>query len=104
MRGLMQDWPLVVSTIIDHAEREHGEREIVSRSVEGPIRTTTWADIARRSRQVAKALTAEGIKPGDRIATMAWNTDRHIEWFTLSTTRKTEYYLLILALYPLLLL
>jgi len=85
MRGLMQDWPLVVSTVIDHAEREHGEREVVTRGVEGPIRTTTWGAIAKRSRQVAKALSAEGVKKGDRIATMAWNSERHIEsWYGIN--------------------
>lgn len=85
MRGLMQDWPLVTTSILDHAEREHGEREIFTRSVEGPFRTTTYAEVAKKARKVAKALVALGVKPGDRIATMAWNTDRHLEaWYGIN--------------------
>jgi len=82
MLGLMQDYPLLAHTILDHGAQNHGEREMVSRSVEGPIRRTTLADIRTRALKVAKALEREGVKPGDRIATMAWNTDRHIEvWY-----------------------
>lgn len=85
MKGLMQDWPLVVSRVLDHAAREHGERELVTRGVEGPIRRTTLKAVYSRSKQVAKALVAEGVKPGDRIATMAWNTDRHLEaWYGIN--------------------
>ena len=82
MLGLMQDYPLLTHTILDHAAICHGEREQVTRSIEGPIRRTTLADIRTRSLKVAKALANEGVKLGDRIATMAWNTDRHVEsWF-----------------------
>lgn len=82
MLGLMQDYPLLTHTILDHAALNHGEREMVTRSVEGPIRRTTLADVHRRALRVAKALEAEGVKIGDRIATMAWNTERHLEaWF-----------------------
>jgi fatty-acyl-CoA synthase len=82
MFGLMQDYPLLAHTIIDHAGLNHGEREMVTRGVEGPIRRTTLADIRTRSLKVAKALELEGVKLGDRIATMAWNTERHVEaWF-----------------------
>jgi fatty-acyl-CoA synthase len=82
MLGLMQDWPLLVPNILDHAALNHGERELVTRSVEGPIRRYTLADLRRRSLRVAKALERDGVSPGDRIATMAWNTDRHVEtWF-----------------------
>ena len=82
MLGLMQDYPLLTHTILDHAALNHGEREQVTRSVEGPIRRTTLAEIRKRSLKVAKALANEGVRLGDRVATMAWNTDRHLEtWF-----------------------
>jgi fatty-acyl-CoA synthase len=82
MLGLMQDYPLLTHTILDHAALNHGEREQVTRSVEGPIRRTTLAEIRTRALKVAKALENEGVKLGDRIATMAWNTERHMEtWF-----------------------
>jgi len=82
MLGLMQDWPLLVTKMLDHGAFNHGEREMVTRSVEGPMRRCTLADLRRRSLRVAKALEREGIGLGDRVATMAWNTDRHVEaWF-----------------------
>ncbi|MCP4315617.1 MAG: long-chain-fatty-acid--CoA ligase [Hyphomicrobiales bacterium] len=82
MKGLMQDWPLLCHKIIDHADIYHGDREIVSRSVEGPIHRTNYRAIGERARQVAKRLELDGIKFGDRVATMAWNTWRHMEaWY-----------------------
>jgi fatty-acyl-CoA synthase len=82
MLGLMQDWPLTVDRIIDHAARWHGECEVVSRSVEGPIVRTTYAEIRARAKRVSNVLLGLGIKPGDRVATMAWNTARHLEvWY-----------------------
>ncbi|MFN3935269.1 3-(methylthio)propionyl-CoA ligase [Parvibaculum sp.] len=82
MKGLMQDWPLRVTTIIDHAARFHGDREIVTRSVEGPITRTTYKQVHLRARKVAQALTKLGVKEGDIVATMAWNTARHLEaWY-----------------------
>lgn len=82
MLGLMQDYPLLVHTILDHGALNHGEREMVTRGVEGPIRRTTLADVRSRALKVAKALDLEGVKLGDRIATMAWNSERHVEaWF-----------------------
>lgn len=82
MLGLMQDYPLLVQTIIDHAALNHGEREVVTRSIEGPIRRINYSNLRLRALQVAKALEKEGVVMGDRIATMAWNTDRHIEaWY-----------------------
>jgi fatty-acyl-CoA synthase len=78
----MQDYPLLVHTILDHAALNHGEREMVTRSVEGPIRRCTLVDLRTRSKRVARALQMEGIGLGDRVATMAWNTDRHVEtWY-----------------------
>ena len=82
MLGMMQDYPLLVHTILDHAALNHGEREMVTRSIEGPIRRYTYRDLHGRALQVAKALQKEGVGLGDRIATMAWNTDRHVEvWY-----------------------
>ena len=82
MLGLMQDWPLLVHKIIDHAALNHGAREVVSRTVEGPIHRTTYDEIRARARRVAKALSLQGVVPGDRVATMAWNTHRHVEaWY-----------------------
>jgi len=82
MLGLMQDWPLTVDKIIDHAKNWHGHREVVTRSVEGPIVRTTYAEIHGRAKKVSNALLARDVKPGDRIATLAWNTGKHIEaWY-----------------------
>ncbi|TIL82109.1 MAG: long-chain fatty acid--CoA ligase, partial [Mesorhizobium sp.] len=82
MLGLMQEWPLLCHKLIDNAERQHGGREIVSRSIEGPIVRTTYADIHQRALKVAQRLEQDGFRLGDRIATLAWNTARHIEaWY-----------------------
>ena len=82
MLGLMQEWPLLCHKVIDHAAIQHGAREVLSRSVEGPLHRTTYADVRTRSLRLAKRLAAEGIEPGDRVATMAWNTWRHLEcWY-----------------------
>jgi fatty-acyl-CoA synthase len=81
----MQDWPLLVHTILDHASKWHGDREIVSRSVEGPIHRYTYRDLNRRARRLASgAQRSLHVKEGDVIATMAWNTCRHLEiWYGL---------------------
>jgi fatty-acyl-CoA synthase len=85
MLGLMQEWPLLVHKIIDHAARHHGDREVVTRSVEGPIARTTYREIAIRSKKLASALERRGFKPGDRIGTLAWNTARHMEaWYGIA--------------------
>ncbi|NBN64312.1 long-chain-fatty-acid--CoA ligase [Pannonibacter tanglangensis] len=82
MLGLMQDWPLTCTRLIDHAARNHGAVEIVSRSVEGPIHRTTYRELHERARQLAKRLQRQGIRLGDRLATLAWNTWRHVEvWY-----------------------
>ncbi|MCA6285749.1 long-chain-fatty-acid--CoA ligase [Phenylobacterium sp.] len=82
MLGRMQDWPLTVDRILDHAKAWHGDREIVSRSVEGPIVRTTYAEVHARAKRCSNALKALGIQPGDRVATLAWNTARHLEaWY-----------------------
>jgi fatty-acyl-CoA synthase len=82
MLGLMQDWPLTVDRILDHARNWHGDREVVTRTVEGPIVRTTYAEIHDRAKRVSSALKGWGIKLGDRVATLAWNTHRHLEcWY-----------------------
>lgn len=82
MQGLMQHGALTLDKIIDHAAQWHGGREVVSRSVEGPIVRTTYAQIHERAKRVSNALLALGIKPGDRVGTLAWNTGRHMEaWY-----------------------
>ena len=74
MLGLMQDWPLLIHRIIDHAATYHAGRRIISRSIEGPIHTTTYADVRHRAKKVAQRLARDGIGKGDRVATLAWNT------------------------------
>jgi len=81
MLGLMQDRPLLISSLIDFTTQYHGDVEIVTRSVEGPIHRYTYRDLSRRSRQLANALTRMGVKLGDRIGTLAWNTYRHMELY-----------------------
>jgi len=85
MLGLMQDWPLLMQRIIDHAAKFHSERKVISRSVEGPIHITTYTDVRARALKVAQRLTKDGIKLGDRVATLAWNTWRHLEcWYGIT--------------------
>ncbi len=81
MLGLMQNQPLLISSLIEFADKHHGDGEVVSRRVEGDIHRYTWSDVARRSRQVANAL--DGMKLGfsDRVATIAWNGYRHLELY-----------------------
>jgi acyl-CoA synthetase (AMP-forming)/AMP-acid ligase II len=82
MFGLMQDWPLLCHRIIEHAARVHGRQEVVTRSVEGPIHRTNYRDIHARASKVSQALDRDGVRFGDRIATIAWNTWRHLEsWY-----------------------
>ena len=81
MLGLMQSQQLLISSLIDFAERHHGEGEIVSRRVEGDIHRCTYKDIAGRSRQVANALDKMKLGFGDRVATLAWNGYRHLELY-----------------------
>jgi fatty-acyl-CoA synthase len=84
MLGLMQNWPLTVDRILTHAKTWHGGREVVTRSVEGPIVRTTYAELHERALRLTNALLALGIAPGDRVATLAWNTARHMEaWYAV---------------------
>ncbi len=81
MLGLMSERPLLISSIITHAATFHGDVEIVSRTVEGPIHRYTYRDAERRSKQLANALLRLGVMPGDRVGTLAWNTFRHVELY-----------------------
>ena len=85
MKGLMQDWPLLVHKVLDHAAMWHPQREIVSRTVEGPIHRCTYKDLDQRSRKLADALRKNlDIKTGDVVGTMAWNGYRHMEaWYAV---------------------
>jgi acyl-CoA synthetase (AMP-forming)/AMP-acid ligase II len=80
--GAMQDFPLRTMRFLDHAEREHGQREIVSARADGSTVRTDWTSIASDARRVAQALERRGVKPRDRVATLATNHDRHLAtWF-----------------------
>ena len=82
MLGLMQDWPLLCHRILDHAATYHPERCVISRSIEGPFHTTNYAELRQRALRVAQRLEKDGIRLGDRVATLAWNTWRHLEaWY-----------------------
>ena len=81
MNGQMMQQPLLISTLLTHAERHHGEQQIVSRRVEGDIHRQTYRELAERSRRMANALAARGVKFGDRVATLAWNGYRHMELY-----------------------
>jgi fatty-acyl-CoA synthase len=78
----MQDWPLRVMRLVDHAEREHGDTEVVSAWADGSLSRTNWREVARDARRMAQALEAIGIRKGDRVATLAMNHARHlVAWY-----------------------
>ena len=81
MQGLMMEMPLLVSSLLHHAARHHGDTEIVSRRIEGDIHRYTYAECERRSRRLADAFTRQGVGIGERIATLAWNGYRHMEMY-----------------------
>jgi fatty-acyl-CoA synthase len=80
--GLMQDWPLTLDKILDHARAWHGESEIVSRTSQGTIVRSTYASAYLRAKRASNMLLSLGVRPGDRVATLAWNGVRHFEaWY-----------------------
>ncbi|EGJ09489.1 3-(methylthio)propionyl-CoA ligase [Rubrivivax benzoatilyticus] len=81
MNGLMMQQPLLISSLLVHAERHHGDREVVSRRVEGDIHRYTYREMAARARRLANALAALGVKPSERVGTLAWNGYRHMELY-----------------------
>ncbi len=83
--GLMQDWPLTIDKIITHAKRTHPWREVVSRGTEGDLRRSNYGEIYDQAKRVSAALLRRGISSGDRIGTLAWNTERHMEaWYGIA--------------------
>jgi fatty-acyl-CoA synthase len=81
MLGLMQDHPLMISMIIRHAARHHGGNEIVSRGVDGSTHRQDYVTLERRARRLARVLQGLGVRPADRVATLAWNGFRHVELY-----------------------
>ncbi len=81
MLGLMMQWPLLIASLIRHADQNHGDTEIVSRTVEGPIHRYTYRDAHTRARKLANALTRLGVAPGECVGTLAWNGYRHFELY-----------------------
>src|SRR3954452_6368134 len=80
--GAMQDFPLRIMRLLDHAEREHGGREIVAARADGSIFRTDWKRLAQDSRRLAQALERLGVQTRERVATLAMNHDRHlVAWF-----------------------
>ena len=85
MLGRMQEWPLLMHKIIDFAAIQFPDREVASRMVEGPMHRTNYREIRDRAIRVAKRLDREGIRLGDRVATLAWNGFRHLEaWYGIT--------------------
>ena len=81
MRGLMQDHPLLISSLLQHAARYHGDTEIVSRRVEGDVHRSSYTQVHARAMQCANALDALGLNAQDRVGTLAWNGYRHFELY-----------------------
>src|SRR2546422_822360 len=97
LRGLIMDMPLLVSSLIEHADRSHGDTEIVSRTVEGPgkdgagaMHRYTYSQAHRRSKRLAQALARLGAKEGERAGTLAWNGYRHLELYYGASRARTE--------------
>ena len=81
LHGLMMDVPLLISSLIEHADRHHGDAQIVSRRVEGDLHRSTYREVHARARRMANALAALEIRTSDRVATLAWNGYRHLELY-----------------------
>jgi fatty-acyl-CoA synthase len=84
MLGLMQDWPLLLHKVIDFAAQQFPAQEVVSRTIEGPMHRTNYREIRARALKGSQRLSRDGIRLGDRVATLAWNGYRHLEtWYAI---------------------
>ena len=81
LRGLNMDRQLLISSLIDYAGRNHSSTEVVATDSSGAVHRSNWGEIRSRSMQLASALLQQGIHPGDRVATIAWNDHRHLELY-----------------------
>ena len=81
MQSLMMDRALTLPSILEYAAQYHPNRQVVDRTVEGPIHRYGYADALERTKRMANALIAMGVQPGDRVATLAWSTHRHFELY-----------------------
>jgi fatty-acyl-CoA synthase len=81
MHALMMDRPLNLPSILEYAAAYHPDQQVVTRTVEGPVHRYGYADALRRAKRMANALVAMGVRPGDRVATLAWSTYRHFELY-----------------------
>ena len=81
MNGLMMDEPLLISSLLRHAERHHPRVEVVASGIDGVIHRETFGQLAARARRMANALASLGVAAGERVAMMAWNTHRHMELY-----------------------
>ena len=79
LKALIQDQPLLISSLIQYSAQYHGNQEIISRTADKKIHRITYADLYKRTQQLAHALGSLGAEPGDRIGTIAWNSFRHLE-------------------------
>ena len=85
MHNLMQHWEMRVSNIIDYAAKYHANRKITTRTVEGPIEATNWAEVREGALRTAQAIVKTGVPKGQAIGCMAWNTARHLKaWYGVS--------------------
>ena len=99
MQGLMQDVPLTINHIFDRAEKYHGHKEIITSTGTG-LERTTYAEFARRTRQLAGVLDTLGISADGRVATFAWNTARHLELYFAAPCTGRVLHTLNIRLFP----
>ncbi len=89
MLGRMMFQPLLISNLIDHAERYHADTAIISKNTDGSITETNWAKVAANSKRFANVLKDLGLSQSDRVATIAWNNHRHLEsWYAISGSER----------------